>query len=69
MKIYGNFFVSLRVVISELRLTEKERKKEERRKKKKKDKTDIFASGLLDYTKRWKNVEGRFTIGKRSLIV
>ena len=29
MKNYGNFFVSLRVVISELRLTEKERKKEE----------------------------------------
>ena len=68
MKIYGNFFVSLRVVISELRLTEKERRKKER-KKKKKDKMDIFASGLLDYTKRWKNVEGRFTIGKRSLIV
>ena len=66
MKNYGNFFVSLRAVISELRLTEKERRK---KKKKKKDKMDIFATGLLDYTKRWKNVEGRFTIGKRSLIV
>ena len=33
MKIYGNFFVSLPVVISELRLT----KKEERRRKKKEE--------------------------------
>ena len=69
MKNYGNFFVSLRVVISELRLTEKERKKKEERRIKKKDKMDIFVTGLLDYTKRWMNVEGRFTIGKRSLIV
>ena len=30
---------------------------------------DIFVTGLLDYAKRWKNVEGSFTIGKQSLIV
>ena len=30
---------------------------------------DIFVTGLLDYARRWKNVEGSFTIGKRSLIV
>ena len=30
---------------------------------------DIFVTGLLDYAKRLKNIEGSFTIGKRSLIV
>ena len=30
---------------------------------------DIFVTGLLDYAKRWKNVEDTFNIGKRSLIV
>ena len=61
MKNYENFLVSLRVVSNELWLTEKERKK--------KNKMDIFATGLLDYAKRWKNFEVSFTIDKRSPIV
>ena len=55
------FFVSLWVVIGDLRLTEKNERK--------KNKMDIFVMELLDYVKRWKNLEGSFTIGKQNLIV
>ena len=54
MKNYGNFFVFFRLLLA---LTA------DRERKKKKDKMYIFAIELLDYTKRWKNVKGRFTIG------
>ena len=62
MKNYGNF-LSLWLVISMLQMKEKGGKQ------KKKAKWILFVMELLDYSEHWKNVEGTFTIGKRSLVV
>ena len=58
MKNYYKFFVSLWVINNELWLLEK------------KERTKwIFATGLFDYAKYWKNFEVSFMIDKRSPIV
>ena len=64
MKNFSDFFVFLRIVVDDLRLT-KERKKE----RKKKNKMNIFAAGFLDRTKRQANFEGSFALDKRRSFV
>ena len=67
MKNFSDFFVFLRIVLDELRLTKK--KERRRRRRKKKNKMTIFAAGFLGRKKGQENFEGNFALYTRSSLV